>query len=55
MVAPHAETILTFGPNRKVVGIVLSCPECDRPLRCEVPEDYPVFAWKTTLGRDLWG
>ncbi len=39
MVAPKAETFFT---NRhRVVGIVLSCPECDFPLRCETGNDYP--------------
>lgn len=41
MVAPRAETMWTFGPNRKVVGIVLSCPECEWPLRCETGNDHP--------------
>ena len=46
VVAPRAESIFTLGPNRRVVGIVLFCPECpnltvEAPLRVETGDDYP--------------
>lgn len=46
MVAPKAETVFTV--NRNVVGIVLTCPDCEAvttmlmnaPLRVETPADW---------------
>lgn len=49
MVAPKAETIFTNRQN--VVGIALTCPECDwLALRCEIVSDYPPLQCPDLVG-----